>query len=164
MVFPHSSVDLIFGGSPVVPRYERRSPWLASGLPIVVDSLKTEPHEYAIWDAQLTGFGVRVRPSGAKSYVVGYRAGSGRASPKKRLTIGAVGKITPEQARTLAQGILGAVAHGRDPAKERRKADASAENTLQSIAEVTSCGRSMGGSGLLNDWYTQRWGRAKSTK
>jgi integrase len=101
----------------------------------VVDGLKVEPHEYAIWDAQLTGFGVRVRPSGAMSYVVGYRAGSGRAAPKKRLTLGAVGKITPEQARTLAQGILGAVAHGRDPAKERRKVEASAENTLRSIAE-----------------------------
>ncbi|HEV7982049.1 MAG TPA: integrase arm-type DNA-binding domain-containing protein [Xanthobacteraceae bacterium] len=101
----------------------------------VVDGLKVGPHEYAVWDAQLTGFGVRVRPSGAMSYVVGYRAGSGRAAPKKRLTIGAVGKITPEQARTLAQGILGAVAHGRDPAKERRKAEASAENTLRSIAE-----------------------------
>jgi integrase len=46
-----------------------------------------------------------------------------------------VGKITPEQARTLAQGILGAVAHGRDPAKERRRAEASAGNTLRSVAE-----------------------------
>jgi Arm DNA-binding domain/Phage integrase family len=101
----------------------------------VVDSLKIEPREYAIWDAQLPGFGVRVRASGAMSYVVGYRAGSGRTAPKKRHTIGAVGKITPEQARTLARGILGEVAHGRDPAKERRKAEASAENTLRSIAE-----------------------------
>jgi Arm DNA-binding domain len=101
----------------------------------VVDALKIRPSEYTEWDAKLTGFGVRVRPSGAMSYVVGYRAGSGRAVPKKRLTIGAVGKITPEQARTLAQGILGAVAHGRDPAKERRKAEASAGNTLRRVVE-----------------------------
>jgi integrase len=101
----------------------------------VVDGLKTRVHDYTEWDAQLPGFGVRVRPSGAMSFVVSYRAGSGRAAPKKRLTIGSVGKITPEQARTLAQGILGAVAHGRDPAKERRKAEASAGNTLRSVAE-----------------------------
>ena len=101
-----------------------------------VDSLKVEPSEYAIWDAQLPGFGVRVRPSGAKSYIVSYRAGSGRAAPKRRLTLAAVGKITPEQARTLAQGILGEVAKGHDPASDRRKTAASAGNTLQSIAET----------------------------
>jgi hypothetical protein len=50
----------------------------------VVDGLKVEPSEYAVWDAQLSGFGVRVRPTGAKSYVVLYRAGSGRGAPQKR--------------------------------------------------------------------------------
>jgi integrase len=101
----------------------------------VVDGLSAGASEYTVWDPQLIGFGVRVRPSGAMSYIVGYRPGSGRAVQKKRLTIGAVGKITPEQARGLAQGILGAVAHGRDPAKERRKAEAAAGNTLRSVAE-----------------------------
>jgi Arm DNA-binding domain/Phage integrase family len=136
-VFPRLSGGLIFGGSPVVPR----AIWGGSILTDqkitkrVVDSLKIEPREYAVWDAQLAGFGVRVRPTGAKSYIVGYRVGSGRSAPKTRLTIGAVGKITPEQARTLALSILGAVASGRDPAKERRKAKAAAENTLQKVAE-----------------------------
>jgi integrase len=101
----------------------------------VVDSLEIKSREYAVWDGQLPGFGVRVRPTGAMSYMVSYRVGSGRVAPKTRLTIGAVGKITPEQARTLAQGILGAVACGRDPAKERRKAKSSAENTLRSVTE-----------------------------
>jgi hypothetical protein len=101
----------------------------------VVDSLEIKPNEYALWDAQLPGFGIRVRPSGAMSYMVSYRVGSGRAAPKTRLTIGAVGKITPEQARTVAQGILGAVACGRDPARERRKAKAAAENRLRDVAD-----------------------------
>lgn len=34
-------------------------------------------------------------------------------------TIAAVGKITPERARTRAKIILGAVAHGRDPANQK---------------------------------------------
>jgi integrase len=97
----------------------------------VVDSLKITSGEYAIWDAQLPGFGVRVRPTGAKSYVVLYRAGSGRGAPQRRFTIGAVGKITPEEARTLAQGILGAVAHGRDPAGEKTD-----ERTMPTVAEL----------------------------
>jgi integrase len=100
-----------------------------------VDSLKAKGEEYTVWDAQLPRFGVRVRPSGAMSYVVSYRVGSGRAAPKKRFTIGAVGSLTPEKAKTLAQGILGAVAHGRDPADERRKTKAATGSTLRSVIE-----------------------------
>jgi integrase len=84
-----------------------------------VDDLKVEPQEYAMWDGQLPGFGVRVRPTGAKSYVVQYRAGAGRGAPTRRYTIGPVGKITPEVARTRAKAILGQVAHGKDPAGDK---------------------------------------------
>ena len=44
--------------------------------------------------------------------------GTGRTAPTRRVTIGAVGKLTPDQARTLAKKMLGAVAHGGDPAAE----------------------------------------------
>jgi integrase len=98
-------------------------------------SLRPKGSEYTVWDGQLIGFGVRIRQSGAISYVVSYRAGSGRAAPKKRLTIGAVGKVTPEEARRVAQGVLGAVAHGRDPAGERRKTKAAVGNTLRGVIE-----------------------------
>jgi hypothetical protein len=36
----------------------------------VVDGLKPRTSEFTVWDAKLPGFGVRVRPSGAKSYVI----------------------------------------------------------------------------------------------
>ena len=49
-----------------------------------------------LWDDSVSGFGVRVRATGAKSYVVVYRAGAGRGAPVRRYTIAAVGKITPE--------------------------------------------------------------------
>jgi site-specific recombinase XerC len=68
---------------------------------------------------QLPGFGVRVRPSGATSYIVVYRAGSGRGPPVRRFTIASVGKTAPEKARKRAPAILGAVAQGRDPAGEK---------------------------------------------
>ncbi len=101
----------------------------------VVDGLEAKAHEFTTWDEQLIGFGVRVRPTGAMSYVVAYRSNGGRAVSKKRLTIGAVGKLTPDEARKVAQGVLGAVAHGRDPAAERRKTKAAAGNTLRSVIE-----------------------------
>jgi hypothetical protein len=58
----------------------------------VVDKLKPRAKEFAVWDAKLPGFGVRVRPSGIMSYVVVYRAGAGRGAPVRRFTIGNVGK------------------------------------------------------------------------
>ena len=88
----------------------------------VVDNLKVGPSEYLAWDVQLPGFGVRVRPTGAKSYIVYYyRAGSGRGAPQRRYTIGAVGKITPDKARERAKVILGAVAQGEDPASQKAR-------------------------------------------
>jgi hypothetical protein len=49
----------------------------------IVDELRPRAREFAVWDAKLPGFGVRVRPSGAMSYasyVLVYRAGSGRGA------------------------------------------------------------------------------------
>ena len=97
----------------------------------VVDGLKARESEYAIWDAQMPGFGVRVRPTGAKSYVVVYRAGSGRGAPVRRYTVAGVGKITPEGARMLAKAVLGQVAHGHDPAGEK-----TTERGMPTIAEL----------------------------
>ncbi len=53
----------------------------------VVNSRKPQACKFAVWDAKLSGFGVRVRPGGAMSYVVVYRAGSGRGAPARRYTI-----------------------------------------------------------------------------
>ena len=97
----------------------------------VVDSLKIELHEYAVWDAQMPGFGVRVRPTGAMSYVVVYRAGAGRGAPVRRFTIGSVGQLAPEAARKRAKTILGAVAHGKDPAAEK-----TGERTAATVSEL----------------------------
>ena len=85
----------------------------------VVDALKPRAKEFTVWDGKMTGFGVRVRPTGAMCYIVVYRAGSGRSAPVRRYTIAGVGKIAPENARSRAQALLGSVAHGHDPASEK---------------------------------------------
>jgi hypothetical protein len=58
------------------------------------------PHEsrYILWDRRLKGFGLRVEPSGAKSYVIRYRAGAGRRGVPRQFKIGAHGKLTPDVA------------------------------------------------------------------
>jgi integrase len=100
----------------------------------VVDALKPSADEFFVWDDKLVGLGVRIRPSGAKSYVVKYRAGSGRAAPTRRVTLARVGQITPEEARDLARKTLGAVAHGADPAA--LKAVEKRAASLQEIADL----------------------------
>jgi len=86
----------------------------------LVDSLRPRAAEYAVWDEKLPGFGVRVRPTGGITFIVVYRAGTGRTAPTRRFTIGAVGKMTPDQARTQAKILHGAVAAGNDPAAQKR--------------------------------------------
>jgi hypothetical protein len=96
-----------------------------------VDALQSTGREFTAWDDTVSGFGVRVRPTGAKSYVVVYRAGTGRGAPVRRYTIAAVGKITPELARARAKVVLGAVAHGHDPANRK-----TAERGTPTVAEL----------------------------
>ena len=85
-----------------------------------VETLQPAEKPWIAWDDKLTGFGVRVQPSGTKAFLVNYRAGpGGRRAPNKRVVIGRYGLVAPDQARRLARELLGRVAGGRDPAQER---------------------------------------------
>lgn len=75
------------------------------------------PSAQILWDNALPGFGIRVFPSQAKSFILDYYA-DGR---KKRLTLGRYGVLTPQQARDRAIAMLGRVAGGADPAADQRE-------------------------------------------
>ena len=90
-----------------------------------VDAFQPADTAWIAWDDKLTGFGLRIHHAGTKSFIVNYRAGDGgRKAPNKRVTIGRYGRITVDQARKLAQNLLGKVAGGADPAYERAMARA----------------------------------------
>jgi len=79
--------------------------------------------EAVLWDEEIKGFGIRVRSGGAKTYILQYRAGTGRRAPLRKLTIGKHGSPwTPSTARTEAKRLLGLVASGEDPAHRRTEA------------------------------------------
>lgn len=78
--------------------------------------------EAVIWDSEVTGFGLRLRGS-ARTYIISYRpAGQGRAANTKRVRLGTPSTIrSVADARKLAFAMLGKVAAGGDPAKDRKE-------------------------------------------
>lgn len=83
-----------------------------------VEKLQPKGLEAIYWDEALPGFGVRVKASGSRSYVVQYRnRENGRSC---RMTIGPHGPLLSfQQARDRARGILADALRGRDPAADR---------------------------------------------
>lgn len=81
----------------------------------VVEAAQAIERDRFIWCDELPGFGVRIFPSGKRSYLVQYRT----AGRSRRVTIGLHGRLTAEEARKEAMSLLGQVAKGGDPAEER---------------------------------------------
>src|SRR5260370_13206859 len=89
----------------------------------VVDALTVHPAggDRFLWDTgdgALKGFGIGVKPSGIASFLIQYRTREGRT---RRLAIGRVGTLAPEEARHQAREQLAAVAKGADPSGERHR-------------------------------------------
>ena len=78
------------------------------GSKAYVNRLPLEPDRiYIAYDKRLSGFGVRISPKGSKSWIVEYRPhGGGRAVSKKRITLGPISTLTPEEARKAAREVL----------------------------------------------------------
>ena len=77
----------------------------------VVDALTAVDKEIMCWDRDLPGFGVRVYPSGAKTYMVQRR---GRRV-SKRITVGRHGTMSVDEARQQAAVILTRMESGEEP-------------------------------------------------
>jgi integrase len=91
-----------------------------------VDALFPRQKQYIEYDTELKGFGVAIYPSGIKSWVCEYRPhGGGRGTAKKRVTLGKVTQLPPEQARKTAADMLAVVRLGGDPALEKAERRAS---------------------------------------
>jgi integrase len=84
----------------------------------VVERIETTDREVVVWDDALPGFGLRVKPSGVRSYIVQYRnRGTGVS---RRLTIGQHGPLlTFDQAKKQARALLADAMRGEDPVEDR---------------------------------------------
>lgn len=70
------------------------------------------------WDGELRGFGVRMKPSGSASFLIQYRNENGAT---RRMVVGSVGTLTPEDARKIARAQLSEAEKGGDPSNKKRE-------------------------------------------
>lgn len=101
----------------------------------LIDASKPENgKELRLWDDDPRGFGIRVKPSGVKTFFVQYR--SPVTFKKVRLTIGQYGRLTLDEARREARKILGRVEKDEDPAEEKKRAKVKALTMARTISEL----------------------------
>ena len=106
----------------------------------VIDATPATDSDCIVWDSDLAGFGLRIRPGGSKTFIAQYRAGGGRAGQTRRFTVGRYGVMTVEEARLDARVILLSAAQGYDPAGKRhakRREPTMAELVTQFAKEGT---------------------------
>ena len=73
-----------------------------------------------LYDSDLKGFGLRLTPGGAQTWVVEYRPGAGgRSVSKRRISLGSTSALSPERARDAAKTLLASVRLGADPSEAR---------------------------------------------
>lgn len=109
--------------SPVLPPGDLERETMPKITKRIVDGIRAaKPScERFVWDegdGSLKGFGIRIKPSGVASYLVQYRNQEGRT---RRLSIGRINVLAPEEARQKAKDRLAEVTKGEDPSAARKR-------------------------------------------
>ena len=93
-----------------------------------IDGITKPEKRQWLWDTELKGFGVALRPTGTHSYVFNYRD---RHGALRNITIGKVGSMTPDEARKQAEKLRREVTDGRSPIADKRAA-----KTAMTVADL----------------------------
>src|SRR5262249_9405704 len=97
---------------------------------IVAAALPPGKIDHIEWDSDLPSFGLRIRAGGNRSFIAQYRGPDGRS---RRVTIGAITKLTPPDARQAARKILARAALGHDPQGEKAAKRRQATHTMRAL-------------------------------
>ena len=101
-------------------------------------------------DAELRGFGALATKTGACSFFIEYSIGGSQ----KRVSIGAYGALTPDQARRKAQAELGKVANGEDIAQARK--DERAKLRAGTFRDLSESYFAANGK-QADEWRSRHW-------
>ena len=97
----------------------------------MVEALPVGERETVFWDRELSGFGVRVYPTGAKVYLVQTRSGG----KSRRVTVGRHGLLSAERARRKAAEMIAGIKAGQEPARAGTASPSAAGPTVAEVAE-----------------------------
>jgi integrase len=96
---------------------------------------KGRPEEFA-WDAELEGFGLRLRRRRdgglLRTWAAQYRANG----HTRRITLGSADKVTVAKAREAARKLLARVELGHDPQREKQAKRAASVHTFRAVADA----------------------------
>jgi len=95
----------------------------------VVESIVPNPEKRTyVWDTEVIGFGLRIQPTGRKTYFLQFR---NQYRTNRKIKIGMHGNITTERARDMAVQLMLRVNAGEDPSQESKD-----KRTKPSIEEL----------------------------
>ena len=102
----------------------------------ILATATTQVGETIIWDTEVPGLGFRITPRGAKSFLVKTRIGGGRSAPIRKPTLGKLGDLTLDQARTMARDWKALAADGIDPGRFREQSGRTVADLCAEYLEV----------------------------
>ena len=97
-----------------------------------VEELPIADRETVYWDRELSGFGVRVYPTGSRMYIVQTRA----KGKSRRITVGRHGLVSADQARKEAARLIATVKSGGNPVPFDQDNGVSPEDAGPMLSEV----------------------------
>lgn len=108
-----------------------------------IDGIETRPTAYILFDAMVPGFGVRVLPTGIKTYVYRYKIGK----LQRQASIGRVTAMRLDDARGMAMDLYAKVRKGDDPVGNQR-----AERGAMTLAA------------LIEEFREKKWNKDKAVE
>lgn len=73
-------------------------------------------NDYVLWDSEVVGFGLRVWPTGKKTFIYKFRSHTNR---QRKMTIGAFPAVSVDQARRRARELAADIMKGVDPQQKK---------------------------------------------
>lgn len=96
-----------------------------------IEALEPAERDYIVWDTDVPGFGLKVTPTGKRTFFLAYRT---TAHTQRKPKIGDFPTLKPEAARRIAQDWAARVRAGGDPSRERM--EERARESLGTLADL----------------------------